>query len=62
MLLKLANLEYVNRQSPRNISASSHKPVDHRHLDHLIKMYKLYGEKYLLFNEQVRILTLVPVL
>ncbi|CAF1458184.1 unnamed protein product [Adineta steineri] len=60
-LLQLADLEEVicDRRSS-NVLISSNSPIDEQHLAYLVKMYHSYEERNLPFNEQVRVLTLIP--
>lgn len=61
MLLQLANLDNISKQRVSNTSVSSYTPIiDQQYLEYLIKMYKSYDENNLPFNEQVRVLTLIP--
>jgi hypothetical protein len=60
MLLQLAHLDDITERQSINISTSSYISVDEQYLDYLIKMYQLYEEKNLPFDEQVRVLTLIP--
>ncbi|CAF4613272.1 unnamed protein product [Rotaria socialis] len=60
MLLQLANLDNISKQQISNTLVPSNTQIDEQYLDYLIKMYKSYDENNLPFNEQVRVLTLIP--
>ncbi|CAF4154958.1 unnamed protein product, partial [Rotaria sordida] len=59
-LLELADLNIIGERRPSNVSISSNTAVDEEYLEYLIKMYHSYEENNLPFNEQVRVLTLIP--
>ncbi|CAF4890567.1 unnamed protein product [Rotaria sp. Silwood1] len=60
LLLQLANLHDVTERRPSNSSISSDTLVDEQYLNYLIKMYESCKEKNFPYNEQVRVLTLIP--
>ncbi|CAF1474480.1 unnamed protein product, partial [Rotaria sordida] len=60
LLLQLANLHDVTERRPSINSISSDTLVDEQYLNYLIKMYESCKEKKFSYNEQVRILTLIP--
>ena len=59
-LLELAQLNMIGERRSSSASSSSSTVVDEQHLTFLINMYRSYEEKNLPFNEQVRILSLIP--
>jgi hypothetical protein len=60
MLLQLAQLDNITKRQTTNASKSSHNTIDEEYLEYLVKMYQAYEEANLSFNEQVRILALIP--
>lgn len=60
VLLQLAQLDHLSERRTTDISSSSHQAIDQQYLSYLIKMYHAYEENNLPFNEQVRILSLIP--
>ena len=59
-LLELANLNFITDRRSSNAPTSSYTSVDEQYLEYLINMYQSYEEKGLSFNEQVRVLSLIP--
>ncbi|CAF1305788.1 unnamed protein product, partial [Didymodactylos carnosus] len=59
-LLQLAHLNNLAERPSLNVSTSSNTSIDEQYLSYLIQMYQAYEEKNLPFNEQVRVLSLIP--
>lgn len=59
-LLNLAKLDDISRRRFSVNAKAVDSTIDVVHLEYLIRMYKAYEEKNLPFNEQVRVLTLIP--
>ena len=59
-LLEIAGLNDIIDRRSSNTSTLSRTPIDDRYLQYLINMYHAYEEKGLPFNEQVRVLSLIP--
>jgi len=60
MLLQLAQLDNLSERQSVNTSTSSNASIDEQYLSYLVRMYQAYEEKNLPFNEQVRVLSLIP--
>ncbi|CAF2789721.1 unnamed protein product [Rotaria sp. Silwood2] len=60
MLAELAQLDRITERASANAAASSDILIDEQYLEYLIKMYRSYEENNLPFNEQVRVLSLIP--
>ena len=59
-LLEMAGLNDIIDRRSSNMSTSSRTPIDEQYLQYLIDMYHAYEDKGLPFNEQVRVLSLIP--
>ena len=60
MLLQLAQLDNLAEQQSVNVSTSFNASIGEQYLSYLVQMYQSYVEKILPFNEQVRVLSLIP--
>ena len=56
----MAGLNDIIDRRSSNTSTSSRTPIDEQYLQYLIDMYQAYEDKGLPFNEQVRVLSLIP--
>ena len=56
----MAGLNDIIDRRSSNMSTSSRTPIDEQYLQYLIDMYHAYEDKGLPFNEQVRVLSLIP--
>ncbi|CAF1514387.1 unnamed protein product [Rotaria sordida] len=60
MLLELAQLDDLSERRSSTSSRSSKTPIDEEHLQYLIDMYHAYEKQHLPYQEQIRVLTLIP--
>ncbi|CAF3235207.1 unnamed protein product [Rotaria sp. Silwood2] len=60
MLLELAQLDDLSERRSSTSSRSSKTPIDEEHLQYLIYMYHAYEKQHLPYQEQIRVLTLIP--
>jgi hypothetical protein len=60
MLLQLAQLDELSERRSSTSSRSSKMSIDDEHLQYLINMYHEYEKQNLPYQEQIRVLTLIP--
>lgn len=59
-LIEMADLQDITERRSSINSKSSNELIDEQYLQYLIHMYRSCKEKNFSYNEQVRVLTLIP--
>jgi len=60
MLLQLAHLDDLSERRSSTGSRSSKTSIDEEHLQYLIDMFHAYEKQHLHYQEQIRVLALIP--